>query len=652
MTIYIAYSFSPIHHSGFTQTLEAYQNKQNFDELCKQVDYDTAKSKYDDNFIEYNIVKNFYELFQKVGDKYDDITHLECKYNVIDEFPKLPKSLLHFDCTGSSFVKFPKLPSGLLSLICSKCKYANIRTLKLPTGLIECDISMNDVNVIYDLPKSLKILNISMCSIENIQSLKSLKNLEEFYCMGCELISLPSLPNSLKVLKCNNNELTKLDNLPCGLEILNAKYNKLTEFINFPPNLKNVDLRNNMITQLVYPPKIEVLFIGNNRLEYIKTPPNTITKFHFCNNPLKVPVLIPETYIIYRNIFEMKYLTGRYILSDGSSPHKSYDMECKLFDDKRSYENMSDEEYQNIINNLKAFEENNIDSNLKEGLIQTTMCDNSWSWIFGFRLAFETFDEVIAFYGIWYDDIKEIYCNGCNLNELPTMPKKLEKLFCCRNNLVDLPPMPSLKNLYCSDNKFISMPQLPDGLVTYSGETGDGIIENLPKSLESLSISGPIDYIQDLTELTNLHFLQVNDCGLTDMPGLPDSLEFLICSDNMLTELINLPSGLEKLYARNNSIGELNVPENIKSLDIFENQLTSLPTIPATVKHLAFGNNPYANPILVPETEVIVNHFHHLEYNTGKYILSCGNESDTPKELLNKIYKMDGDCMDDDCMEE
>lgn len=245
---------------------------------------------------------------------------------------------------------------------------------------------------------------------------------------------------------------------------------------------------------------------------------------------------------------------------------------------------------------------------------------------------FDTFDDVKKYYGIWYNNIQYIYCVECDLDELPELPTSLHTLYCGWNNLSKLPELPSsLRYLYCNDNNFSWFPKLPEGLLSYNGGNNYyAVVKNLPSTLTSLSITNSVVWqIQDLSALESLSFLDVSGCGLGELPCLPNSLEMLICANNHLTHLTNLPSSLQTLYARNNQLIEVQFPDSIDTIDIYNNALWTLPPIPNSVEYLAFGKNPLTRPVRIYEAEVIVNHFHHLKYNTGMKILSYGNEQDS-----------------------
>ena len=93
----------------------------------------------------------------------------------------------------------------------------------------------------------------------------------------------------------------------------------------------------------------------------------------------------------------------------------------------------------------------------------------------------------------------------------------------------------------------------------------------------------------DLTGVTQLY---CGDNQLTSLPPLPKTLKELYCCDNNLTRLPNLPETLKKLYCQNNQLTSLPpLPETLQQLYCEDNQLMSLPPLPETLEELDCYNN-------------------------------------------------------------
>ena len=71
--------------------------------------------------------------------------------------------------------------------------------------------------------------------------------------------------------------------------------------------------------------------------------------------------------------------------------------------------------------------------------------------------------------------------------------------------------------------------------------------------------------------------LDLSSMGLTELPHLPDGLKVLYCYGNQLTELPHLPDELETLWCYNN-------------------QLTELPHLPDGLYRFYCSNNPITYP--------------------------------------------------------
>jgi len=86
-----------------------------------------------------------------------------------------------------------------------------------------------------------------------------------------------------------------------------------------------------------------------------------------------------------------------------------------------------------------------------------------------------------------------------------------------------------------------------------------------------------IKSLPDLTRFKNLKKINCYYNELTSLPTLPQNLQELHCYDNELTSLPTLPQNLQKLSCCNNHLSSLpTLPENVKYLYCTNNRLTSL----------------------------------------------------------------------------
>jgi len=87
--------------------------------------------------------------------------------------------------------------------------------------------------------------------------------------------------------------------------------------------------------------------------------------------------------------------------------------------------------------------------------------------------------------------------------------------------------------------------------------------------------------------------LWCSDDQLTSLPSLPNSLKKLYCSHNpQLTSLPSLPTSLDFLSCSDDQLTSLpELPSNLKGLLCSSNQLTSLPSLPENLQILNCSSN-------------------------------------------------------------
>jgi len=224
-------------------------------------------------------------------------------------FQSLPTSLQMLDlshCTKQITYKGIKyLPSSLTELNLSHCKIPDGDILKyLPLMLSYLDLSHSNVtsNGIKYLPDSLNVLGLQGCDIVTIHSLpsslkkldlsrcidiqdyervcyllpSSLKELNLAFCYKINSKGIRYLPPSLETLNLNNCSITDndLQHLPSSLKSLNLNLCKITDngLKYLPISLTSLDLRWNLITAngLRYlPSSLKTLSIGESKYNNI-----------------------------------------------------------------------------------------------------------------------------------------------------------------------------------------------------------------------------------------------------------------------------------------------------------------------------------------------------------------------------------------------
>jgi RHS repeat-associated protein len=96
-----------------------------------------------------------------------------------------------------------------------------------------------------------------------------------------------------------------------------------------------------------------------------------------------------------------------------------------------------------------------------------------------------------------------------------------------------------------------------------------------------------------LVGLINLNSLELTDNQLTGLPTLPtSSLTYLDCINNQLPSLPSLPSSLTQLFCDNNQLTTLpSLPSSLSWLYCNYNQLTTLPSLPSSLSWLYCNYN-------------------------------------------------------------
>jgi Leucine-rich repeat (LRR) protein len=137
------------------------------------------------------------------------LEHLECWNNKLRALPNpLPPALKHLNCRDNELRALPPLPSGLEYLCCG----FNDSLKELPT-----------------LPSTLKDLR---CFNNGLTTLPPLPpTITIIFCQDNKLTQLPPLPEGLKYLQCTDNKLTTLPPLPKSLETFLCGRNQIVDWL-------------------------------------------------------------------------------------------------------------------------------------------------------------------------------------------------------------------------------------------------------------------------------------------------------------------------------------------------------------------------------------------------------------------------------------
>ena len=89
----------------------------------------------------------------------------------------------------------------------------------------------------------------------------------------------------------------------------------------------------------------------------------------------------------------------------------------------------------------------------------------------------------------------------------------------------------------------------------------------------------------------NKNLLEFN--SFEEIPNY-DKIVYIVCSDNQLSSLPKLPNSLKELYCEDNQLTSLQeLPNSLQTLYCGDNQLTSLLELPNSLQVLSCGNNPF-----------------------------------------------------------
>ena len=104
---------------------------------------------------------------------------------------------------------------------------------------------------------------------------------------------------------------------------------------------------------------------------------------------------------------------------------------------------------------------------------------------------------------------------------------------------------------------------------------------------------------QTLNVPSSVTTLIMNACGLTQLPLMPNVLQLNV-NDNPLGSLPTIPPGLKRLYVNNTGLTSLpTLPPGLVYLSVSGNSITALPPLPSTLQHIvARGNQLTALPPL------------------------------------------------------
>tara|TARA_Y100000780_G_scaffold215809_1_gene218589 strand:+ start:1160 stop:2110 length:951 start_codon:yes stop_codon:yes gene_type:complete len=230
--------------------------------------------------------------------------------NIIEDIDKDCKSLIlssyNFEQTTiNDLSKFKQLKSLCLS---SK----GIRTIyKYPPNLEYLKLDYNKISYLFNLPKSLKYLNISNNFLLHLSIPLDIKLLE-LECSYNNLKILYDIPNSIEHLNLNNNNIFAIS-IPLNCVKLNLSNNNLSEIPFCPSKLSYLRLNNNFIKKIenIKETNLNELNISANNLEIIKNCPDSLETLYCSGNKIKKMELPSNLKRLYCSSNQLKYIDLR-----------------------------------------------------------------------------------------------------------------------------------------------------------------------------------------------------------------------------------------------------------------------------------------------------------------------------------------------------
>jgi Leucine-rich repeat (LRR) protein len=132
----------------------------------------------------------------------------------------------------------------------------------------------------------------------------------------------------------------------------------------------------------------------------------------------------------------------------------------------------------------------------------------------------------------------------------------------------------------------------------------EAYLNSLPADVKIIDLSDKqLTFIPSLEKFWNLRIFYCCNNQLTSLPKLPAILKNLYCRHNRLTSFPQLPATLKLLYCSHNQFSCLPLlPATLVSLDCSINYLVNLPPLPATLQFFSCNNNHLVNLPPLPAT--------------------------------------------------
>lgn len=176
--------------------------------------------------------------------------------------------------------------------------------------------------------------------------------------------------------------------------------------------------------------------------------------------------------------------------------------------------------------------------------------------------------------------------------ELQTFDWVLDvRIINCKILRIDNLPI-NIEVLRMAKNKIKVIENLPSKLMAVDLSRNEiEKIENIPATVETLLIGD--NNLQSLKIPDNILTLDISNNKLTSVPLLSNKIESINLSHNNITHLGRLPNSLTEIYAGFNKISSVNVlPKNLKILEMPDNDIFFIhPILPESLTNVNLENN-------------------------------------------------------------
>jgi Leucine-rich repeat (LRR) protein len=532
-----------------------------------------------------------------------NLQSIDVNFNRLTSLPALPHKLSSLNCSNNAIKCLPFLPNSLYSLYISNTEItclpnqvnglnaSNSTGNNLPIcGLKNpefqkviqsvCPSCFDDCfKIVTAETAKITTLNLSGKSITNLEGIELFPNLQSLNISNNPLLNcLPALPKSLTSLTIDTDKITCLTNSNLNLKVYNAAGQLIPTpaacigFIpdaNFAQVIRNacttcIDNCNNLLPPAetlkelqIYAQNItdfkgiellknlKTLFCYYSPLSNLPTLPLSLESLIWTNGQLKVLTNLPNT-IVTIDCFNNQ------IEQIGTLPKNLQRL------------NLSSNQLPTIENLPNTLTYLGIHNNKISSLPQLP---NTLTYL-GFS------NNKVGSLPQLPDNLLELFCENNLLTSLPSLPKKIFNLSCANNNLTKLPELPNtLIYLNCSSNLSLTcLPLLPQGLQYLSIYNNN--ITCLPNSPSNLNIYGSFSSPLPL-------------CGIAD-GNLARALKEACpaCFDEcfkLIHEEAAKVTSLDLSGKNINNLDGLEAFSGLQSLNVSNNALICIPTLPKTV---------------------------------------------------------------------